>query len=441
MPADDHEPQMAAPTRTVALLPQLLAVALLVVLIALAVLDPIRFDGWYHWIDRRHNPLTWSVFVDAVTFTYNHANPRSGQFATIAVYGESLLLTFLICSITLVAAFWLVAAIALGRPPRRGDGALLATMLAIGCVCVPQFGPVLTYKPYLTNYVTGALPGLALLAAASMVVHRAKASQVVDARKRPVESALASVVALAVGVAAGMGNEHLGPALCSALAAAIYLSHRQRALAIWLIPAFVGVAVGTFFLLTAPGQSERYGGIGNVGVVATVLNRHPLANVAIALAGPALILGAAPWFLLARRRPAGTMILASLGFALITGLVTMGSPKLGTRLLFVPAALIAGAAAVALGEKGRFAARHLTAGVLAVSIAGMLWTNLRQFSAYERRFALVSTAQQGSVLLVPPIPRGFPQWTLRDDFRNRNIVKILTGVLGLERLELSSAER
>src|SRR5258706_5292396 len=118
-----------------------------------------------------------------------------------------------------LALLYLLATLVLGRWPslKRADDALLfATIFAMAALTVPSFGLMLFYRPFTGNYLFGLVISLALI-----VPYRLHYEQ-----PRHAHWAWAPAM-LVLGFAAGLCNEHTGPAIAGLLAVALVAFWRR----------------------------------------------------------------------------------------------------------------------------------------------------------------------------------------------------------------------
>src|SRR5262249_34123599 len=153
----------------------------------------------------------------------------------------------------------------LGRWPsvRRADDALaFATVTALFAICTPQFGPMLFYRPFFGNYTFGLLLNLAWL---------------VPYRFGSKGHWWWGLPVALLGVAAGMCNEHTGPAFLGLAVAAMW---QQRAARTWMFAGLLGLAAGYVLLMVAPGHDARYNGLAKeAGILGRIAELGALENL------------------------------------------------------------------------------------------------------------------------------------------------------------------
>jgi hypothetical protein len=394
----------------------------------LAAIEPVLHDGWYLVVEQTRRPFSASAFLDFVRHVYVADNPRVGQWLAYVAFGSivgHVVLAAAFAVATLVGAFVLAHA----RWPRAGDGARLAVIAALAFVALPNPGQMFCYRPFAANYVWG----FAITTAFAVPYRLALAA---PARARGIAAALGMFV---LGVAAGMTNEHTGPAaICAAGAAVELLRRRDRRVPAWAIAGAIGLVAGVALLIGAPGQDVRYHGLADrSSLVGNVLDRGALGN--LRLIGTSMLYATVSWLaiagcLIATGRARGpsmrwrrdVLVLAAAALAIVvTALV---SPKQGARLFYAPSLLLVAAAARALDEATR-ACRIATAivtacaAITAITCAAILIVVQRAGSADAAdRAERLAAAAPNSVPAVPAFRHFAPTWwTYGDDFRSASM--------------------
>ncbi len=405
--------------------------------------EPLRLDGWYIWFQYRARPFSLASWLDVVRFNYLHGNPRFGENITNALYAPGSV-HVVIHAALMAFSFWILAALGLGRRPRRHDVLFITTLLAMYLVAIPRVGPMLFYRPFFGNYVVGVVPAFGLLAMCHCYLRGTLQTR----------NIWLVVPVFFLGVLGGLGNEHTGLAFVVAGAIAGYLAWRQGRVPAWIIAGVLGLGLGFLVLFFAPGQMERYAGAGKVGVVTTLLSRSFGASLVIVGRAPATALWLAPWFVIASAAAAVTNVnwlrcraalitqqaktfgLALL-FATIVGGTLLAAPLNGPRLYYATAAALVCAAAawvVSLvsppsaslstrhGDRRRIALLTLNSVVIVGSVIGLVHTVWRERPVFTRRMTVLTSAQAGTPRIeVPAVPKGFRQWTLGEDFNDPNL--------------------
>ncbi len=397
--------------------------------------EPIRLDGWYIWFQYRGRPLSLAGWVDVIKFNYLHGNPRYGENITNLLYAPGWW-HVVVHALLMTLSFWVLAALALGRRPRRTDALFLTTLLAMYLVAIPRVGPMLFYRPFFGNYVVGAVPAFAFLAMCHAYLRGTIAWR----------SAWLVVPVLLLGALGGMGNEHTGPAFVVAGSVAVYLTWRQsRApsvagrprVPLWMLAGVVGLGLGFLGLFFAPGQMERYAGAGKVGVMTTLMSRSVGASLTIIGRAPFTALWLLPWFAIAagavahwrsalQSLPAKTFGLA-LMFTTVVGGTLLAAPLNGPRLYYATAAVLVCAAApwvvASVSGRRRLALVVVNSIVIVGSSIGLVYTAARERPVFERRMEILLAAQPNSStpVVVPAVPKGVRQWTMGEDFRDGNL--------------------
>ena len=397
--------------------------------------EPVIGDGWGHVEWHTESPLSFASLWEFAKYNYTSMNPRLGQTLTMLLYTPGPWHAIATPLVEL-ALFWLLTTLALGRWPsfRRSDDALLfATIFALVAVCAPVFGQMLFYRPFTGNY----LYGLAICCA-FLVPYRLD-------RAWPWWAALPMFVA---GVAAGMSNEHTGPAFALAAIAATLRTRRA-----WQIAGIVGIVAGGLALFFAPGQDVRYS---ELATQASLLGRiaargagnfRPFGQLVGYLA-----LGL-PWItlaLIARRtsppeKLARDRVIASLGLAAMAVVIVatlLASPKLGLRLLFASMAL--GCTAIASFVVPQLASRATRGIAWAIAGIALVYTLGRCVLAYHTvgaeyaaRIDTLTHAAPHSRVTVPVYTVHKSRYFYGDDFLLGDRPASIAAQFNLDAVELS----
>ena len=319
------------------------------VMVACTRWEPIAYDGWNSIVWHRWNRVEWGTAWDLIDYGWTYSNPRLGQLVTILLYTPGPYHP-IITPLLELALFWLMTALALARWPslRRADDALaFAVVVAITAACTPQLGPMLFYRPYTGNYLVGLAVSLAWL-----VPYRFR-----FAPGRGPGRWWWSPALLVLGFAAGMCNEHTGPAFLALGGLAVARSVRRGDGARpWMLAGLAGLLAGYVLLLVAPGNDLRYDGLARqAGILERIGDRGALEDLWLVTRLAVYAAWALPWLLLgvAARRiapaPPGEaagreqrlawIALAAAGE--LAALALLASPKLGPRLYFASVALVA----------------------------------------------------------------------------------------------------
>jgi hypothetical protein len=367
--------------------------------------EPVQRDGWGHFIWHRHTELSFGSLVDFARGTYEHNNPRLGQVVTLLMFTPGGWHTIFTPLLEL-ATFYFLIALVLGRWPRTiGDAQLYLATFAITAITAPQFGLLLFYRPYTGNYVFGWFVTLAFLL--------------------PYRFGRGGWWIVPLGFAAGLCNEHTGPAIVALAAVATWVTGVRA----WKILGVIAMAAGGLALLVAPGQGIRYNGIGQTSLADRFAERGVTGNLELVGALvvyllPALAwlaLAAAGWWLQQRRRirvepPSREqrrveLVLVATAAAIVLTLLL--SPKVGGRLYFASCSLIAGVvASIALRH-----ARVATTALSALVVAYVAIVCVRAYhEAGARWTARVATWEHApGVTDPPPVPGPRSRWILDDD--------------------------
>ena len=397
--------------------------------------EPVIGDGWGHLEFHTETPLSLGSLWEFARFNYTSMNPRLGQTLTMLIYTPGPW-HVIATPIVELALFWLLTTLALGRWPsvRRSDDALLfATILALVSVCAPLFGQMLFYRPFTGNYLYGLC-----ICSAFLVPYRLD-------RDWPWWTAVPMFVA---GVAAGMSNEHTGPAFALAALAATLRTRRT-----WQIVGVVGIVAGGLALFFAPGQDVRYSELATqaslLGRIAArgAGNLRPFGQLVgyMSLALPWVVLAlvarrTSPPEKLPRDRVIATLALAAMAVVIIATL--LASPKLGLRLLFASIALASTAvASFVVPQLASRVARTLgwaLAGVALVYTLGRCVLVYREVGPeYAARIDALTHAAPHARVTVPVYSVHKSRYFYGDDFLLAGRLESIASQFGLEAVELS----
>ncbi len=406
--------------------------------------EPVVRDGWgnLHWHEANTLDVhaAWRLVVDG----WLGSNPRLGQTVTTLLYAPGPY-HVIITPLLELALLYVMTAIVLGRWPsfRRADDALVfATSTAVFALCTPQFGPMMFYRPFMGNYTFGLLLNLAWL-----VPYRLHVEAPRDGRW------WWAPLLLVLGVAAGMCNEHTGPAfLALGIATVVWSARHRTGVRPWMLAGLVGLAAGYALLMAAPGHDARYAGLAKqTGVLGRVLERGAGENVRIVAMLAVHMLWSLPWIALgvaARRRGrlepllprARTVLWALAAAGVLATLALLGSPKLGPRLYVHSVALIAMAITGAVVAQLAAAWAKKAAAVLA--IVALLYVEARCIVTYAtvgpvgaERVAIITGAAPRASVVVPPFTIPASTWFLGDD--TQATLQTTAAMFGLTRIDVA----
>ncbi len=417
-----------------------LVVPLWLVLVLCTHWEPVLGDGWGHLQFHHDNELTLHNVWFFAKYNYESMNPRIGQTLTMLLFTQGPWHAIATPLVEL-ALFFELTVLALGRmpSPRRLDDALVfATIVAMAAICVPVFGQMLFYRPYTGNYLYGLVVSLAFL-----IPYRL---HVTAPRDWGWWTALPMLV---VGAAAGLSNEHTGPAFTAAAIAAIV--YRRDRLQPWMIAGVVGIVAGGLALYFAPGQDLRYNGLatqasllGRIAGRGVLGNLRPfgivLAYLSPAIAWVALGVASRPAEPVPRERTAIAVALGAIALAIVATL--LASPKLGERLYLASSALAC--TAIASWLVPRLAARWARTAAWAGAAGVLLFVGWRCVASYHRvgaefadRMAALEHAAPNTKLVVPPLSVGKSRWFYGDDFELASKREAVAAQYGLASIELA----
>lgn len=424
----------------------------------------IRGDSWGHWQWQRSgsHSLTdlWHLALDS----YRYGNPRLGQQFTAWLFLSSSIHTF-VTPMLVISLFYGIVGLALGRLPsvRRSDDlfAMLA-LLAIAFTAVWNIADMYFYRPVMGNYTLGLWLHVAVLLPYRFALQAPKAWRW-----------WWLLPWSALGVAAGLANEHTGPAtICITALAALWTWRTQRRVFGWMLVGTAALTVGFALLYFAPGQHQRYDGLASqVSIAQRILQRGAgnflivgksamwvaLGTLPLLLAG-GLAAAATRFGLRTRLRfrhgediaalppPSATSnrdlreespaveraaICGLLTWSFLTSCTIMASPKLGWRLHFAGTMMLSAAVigfaniqlrALAKRDSHKY---HVIKRATAAAAAGIvLYAMIRLVHAHavigpmsaDRVEAL--TRSQGQVLTLPAVPLARTRWWGRDELLN-----------------------
>ncbi|MBA3393824.1 MAG: hypothetical protein H0T89_14345 [Deltaproteobacteria bacterium] len=429
--------------------------------------EPVTRDGWGNTYWYLLNELDPARLAQYVKDGWLGSNPRLGQTWTLLMYAPG---PFHVITTPLLelAMFGLLTALALGRWPsvRRADDARAALLVtAVVAICTPQIGPMLFYRPFTGNYVFGLVLNLAWL-----VPYRFHAEAARSARAGSIWWAPALFL---LGVAAGMCNEHTGPAFLGLGGLALVHTWRAGARGVvkaWMIAGLVGLAVGYVLLIVAPGHAHRYAGLANqAGIVERITSRGIGANLAVIGAFALYLAHAVPWIGLGivgritapitppaqsitpsgtppvatSTWPANRRALVGLGLAgLVCTVTLLASPKLGPRLYLASVALAG--VAIAGWVHAQLVTRWSQVACSVLSAAVLAYGGWRSVTVYraigpvgEARLRIIQDTPDGQAVVVPRYPVGASRWFLGDDLAVETLRKALARDYGLTAIELA----
>jgi hypothetical protein len=402
--------------------------------------EPFSFDAWNVAVDTHSEPATVGRLFAYWQAQYSHGNPRLGQPLTYLAYkltGFAEVMT----PLAFIGLTLAIVILGLGRWPRRSrDFALWA--IAIGfCWFLPQIGRNLFCRAYSANYIYGAAIQLGVLAALRLRMRDAVTTE-----------GFATYVIL--GMAAGMCNEHTGPALIACLVAVAAWRHRRNETYGVIAACAVGAAIGFAIIFFAPGQGERYGGLAHrMGLVERIVHRGVAGGFDILRD---YLLYAAPLFVaialvtLQTRNekrddgPRNFVILALVAGLIVTATLC-ASPKLGSRLFIAPLVLLL---ASFIGTAERLPARWL-GGFVILAVAASTYAAVRTLPLFhdlgaqgDARMADLAATSPGDTFDAKPFVQvGESWWFIGDDFRDRHKREMVAEYLALSRVTFPDHRR
>ncbi|MBA3457220.1 MAG: hypothetical protein H0T42_29330 [Deltaproteobacteria bacterium] len=422
-------------------------VPLWITLVLCVAWEPLVRDAWGNVNFYRWNKLDLSAAWHLVRDGWLGSNPRLGQTLTTLLYAPGPY-HVIFTPILELGLFLLLTAITLGRRPsiRSTDDALVfVTVTALFALCTPQFGPMLFYRPFTGNYTFGLVLNLLWL-----VPYRFHA---LEPRRYRIWWA---PLLLVLGVAAGMCNEHTGPAFLALGALAVGWSvKRGGRIQPWMIAGLIGLLAGYLLLMFAPGHDARYGGLAKqAGMIERITERGVVANLRIVGLLAMYLVWSVPWIVLgflARCRAAAppstwrvqrAALLAIGGAGILATLALLASPKIGARLYVHSMGLLSIAIsgwviAQLTARWARRACALLSTAVLAYVCARCLITYRTVGAISADRVAIINRGPLGAHVVVPRYPRFPSKWFLGEDFGAQNLRISTAADYGLGSIELA----
>ncbi len=421
--------------------------------------EPFAFDAWNIAVDTDAKPASVGRFFEFWHRMYTSSNPRIGQPMAYLAYktvGFAELGTPIAYFAIVLGGFVLGT----GRFPSRNSGRDLAT-LAIGIGFLwfvsPNFPAYMFCRAYATNYVWAAAIQIWFLVA--LRVHDVERSA----------SGWRLLGMLALGIVAGMGNEHVGPTLLVFTAGFIMQNWRKHHLhSLMLYVGMLGLIVGYAVIFFAPGQGQRYQGLAEkFTLTEQIIVRGITGNLDILqgmlfAAAPLLLLVVfivATGFISERRdehdltvvRKQQRDALEVVGYAVLGGaLITMtvfASPLLGPRFyMHAMIVLLAGVMAVvrAFLYSPRSFMPFVIMAVIASTYAGARTIPLFRSvdSDSDDRLAELAKTPPGGVYTAEAwdqVPESW--WFLGDDFRDQKKRELVAKYFALDRVLFRGADQ
>jgi hypothetical protein len=411
--------------------------------------EPFAFDAWNIAVDTHAEPFSLGRWIEYGAFEYQHSNPRIGQWLTYLAYKLACFAP-IATPIAYLGLALAVAVLGLGRWPggRRAEGPPTLTRdlgmvaIAVGAAwfALPHIGMIMFCRAYCANYLYGAAIQLWFLVPLRLAPDRAVTMRT-------------AVAYGALGVVAGMCNEHTGPTLIAGLV--VFALWRRRA--IGRIPrlvaaAAIGAGAGFAAIFFAPGQSSRYDGLATkVSLLGRLIQRGFTGNLDILrdwVLACAPVLALAMIALVVARRalrsPASSALdepLRLFGLALAAGtliaITVFVSPKLGPRFYLHGGALVL-AGLIALADHALPTPRRL-APLIALAVVASAFAAARSLPLYLRlseqsrdRLAALAAAPRGSVFTADSFEQvDDTWWFLGDDFRDIKKRELVASYFGL----------
>lgn len=409
--------------------------------------EPLVRDAWGNTNFYRWNRLDLDGVWRLVRDGWLGSNPRLGQTLTTLLYAPGPY-HVIFTPLLELGLFLLLTAIALGRRPHLGstnDVLVFVTVTAIFVLCTPQLGPMLFYRPFTGNYTFGLVLNLLWL-----VPYRFHAAEPQAYR------IWWAPLLLVLGVAAGMCNEHTGPAFIGlGVLAVVWSVRRGERIQPWMIAGLIGLVAGYLLLMLAPGHDARYGGLATqASMLERITDRGLVANLKIVGMLALYLAWSIPWLVVAfvarrgatppfQHTPAQRAALIAIAAAgVLATLALLASPKIGPRLyvhsiglLSIPlTALVIPQLATPWAKR---ACALLSAGVLTYVCARCLLTYRTVGAISAQRLAIIQAGPPGAHVVVPRYPGFSSKWFLGEDFRAENLRISTAADYGLGSIELA----
>jgi hypothetical protein len=404
--------------------------------------EPFSFDAWNVAVDTHSEPANIGRFFAYWQSQYTHGNPRLGQPLTYLAYkitGFAEVMT----PLAFVGLTLAIVILGLGRWPRRGrDLALWAIAIGVCWFALPHLGRNMFCRAYAANYIYGAAIQLGVLAAL---------------RLRMGDAATKDQIAtyMMLGIAAGMCNEHTGPALIACLVAVAAWRHRRSQTFGLVAATAVGATLGFLVIFFAPGQGERYGGLAHrMGLVERIVDRGVAGGFDILrdyllFAAPLLVLLALVTLQIRnekREDSTRNFVVLALVAGLIVTATLCASPKLGSRFFIAPLALLL-ASFIALAD--RLTSPRWLAGLVVLAVSASTYAAVRTLPLFrqvgtqgDQRMADLAATQPGDTFNAKPFAQvGESWWFIGDDFRDKHKRAMVTDYLGLSRVTFPDHRR
>jgi hypothetical protein len=388
--------------------------------------EPFSFDAWNVAVDTNARPFTLSNFFDYWWGQYTHSNPRLGQPLTYLGYKLEYVaeVALPLCLFAITAA---ATTLGLGKLPWRHRRGIVMWAIAIGFswFALPQLGRNMFCRAYGLNYLFGAAVQLCFLVPLRLVPSR--------------EASVGRCATYALlGIAAGMCNEHTGPALLCLLVGLALWHYRKGDRPRLLWAGAIGFFVGFCLIFFAPGQGSRYEGLAHQMSLFDRVIDHGIEGNLIILTdfylygAPVLALAVVALVAsllrhtgdIARRDEALRLIAIALAVGTIIAATLFVSPKLGARFYFVGLALLLGgflALVDAVVVRTRVLVPLVVLAVLSSAYAGYRTIPLYRQVAVQgaQRMAELEAAPRGSVYVADAFVQiDESWWFIGDDFRD-----------------------
>lgn len=415
--------------------------------------EPYAFDAWNVSHDTGAKAPSVARFFSFWHQQYTSSNPRIGQPLTYLAYklvGVAEVGTTLAFFAIVLGCFVLGT----GRFPKWRSGRDLAT-IAIGTGLMwfasPMLPSYMFCRAYATNYLWSAAIQLWFLVPVRLY-----------ARGGEPGSIAATLGYFVLGIAAGMGNEHVGPTLLFALLLfTLWTWRTQHRLSRFLSVGAVGALVGYALLFFAPGQGQRYDSIGeHYSVLQQIKVRGLAGNMDIFMGD---LFAAAPLLIvlllivtlglvsedrderdLVAARQQQRRALAHVGMCLLAGMLititVFASPKLGPRF-YIHAMLLLLSGVMAVAQSFLYRPRSF-APFIALAVIASTYAAARTVPLYTRvsrasdaRLAQLEATPPGGVATLQAweqIPEEW--WFLGDDVRDQKKQEMVAAYFGLYRV-------
>ncbi|CAD7804072.1 hypothetical protein CHRY9390_01171 [Chryseobacterium aquaeductus] len=303
---------------------------------------PVTRDEFYY-LDKSQLPYVFSEYWDS----YNHVNPRSGQFF-LNIVARSKMLKVIFGFLLFNGFLWALFANVFRQFPKisqKKDAWKFLILTAAFIFLINYFGELFYYSPFATNYTfTHVLYLLYLFVMTEYFIFQ---------RNILPKSGLKIILLSLVAFVTGMGNEHVPPILLlfSGVCGVIVMFKNKKLPDLNIMAINISVALGYLALFFAPANTVKYRTVGKTqygfsfedyfATFTKILKFYYYFNFELIFITVISFLGFA--YLAKRKllnRREFCLLLSCLFLAILAILIISYSPLTGTRLMFFSTMLI-----------------------------------------------------------------------------------------------------